>query len=295
MRIFVTGASGWVGSALVPELMSDGHDVVGLARSDASAAVLTSVGAEVQRGALEDLDTLRDAAVKSDAVIHLAFIHDFARYDAANEADREAIAAMGEALEGSERPLIVASGVATTARDRAATENDPADPGFPRSRASDMTLALAEHGVRAGVVRLPPTVHGEGDEGFIAMLIQLARDKGVSGYVGEGSNVWPAVHRSDAASVFRRAVERGRAGGVYHAVAEEGVPTRAIAEAIGRHLGVPVVSIAPEDAASHFGFIGLIWSLDAPTASDITRAELQWKPTGPGLIADLDAGHYFRR
>jgi nucleoside-diphosphate-sugar epimerase len=294
MRVFVTGASGWVGSAVVPELMDAGHHVVGLARSDASADALAAAGAEVHRGSLEDLDSLRAGASKSDGVIHLAFIHDFQQYEAANETDRHAIQAMGDALEGSDRPLLIASGVATTAAGRPATENDPAAPDFPRSAAAAMTLALAEKGVRSSVVRLPPTTHGRGDNGFIHTVIGMAREKGVSGHVGDGSNVWPAVHRSDAARLFRLALEQAPAGSVWHAVADEGVPTRAIAEVIGRHLEIPVVAIAPEDAVDHFGWMGIFWAIDVPASSELTRERLGWQPTGPGLIEDLDQGHYFQ-
>jgi nucleoside-diphosphate-sugar epimerase len=293
MRVFVTGASGWVGSAVVPELLEAGHHVVGLARSDASAEVLAAAGAEVQRGSLEDLDSLRQGADKADGVVHLAFIHDFEHYEAANQADREAIGAMGAVLAGSDRPLVIASGVATAARGRPATEEDPPSSDFPRSQAATMTLALAEKGVRSSVVRLPPTVHGRGDNGFIAMLIAIAREKGVAGYVGDGANVWPAVHRSDAARVFRLALEHPAAGSVWHAVGEQGVPTRSIAEVMGRHLDLPVGSIAPDGAGAHFGFIGLIWGMDAPTSSALTQETLRWQPTGPGLIEDLEAGHYF--
>jgi nucleoside-diphosphate-sugar epimerase len=293
MRVFVTGASGWVGSAVVPELISAGHHVVGLARSEASADALAAAGAEVHRGSLEDLDSLGEGAAKSDGVIHLAFIHDFAQYEDANHADREAIAAMGTALEGSARPLLIASGVATTAVGRPATEDDPSAPDFPRSQAANMTLALARTGVRSAVVRLPPTTHGRGDNGFISMLIGIARDKGVAGYIGDGSNVWPAVHRTDAARVFRLALDDAPAGSVWHAVGEEGVPTRTIAEVIGRHLDIPVVSIAPADAADHFGWIGAIWGSNAPTSSRLTRERLGWQPTGPGLIEDVESGHYF--
>jgi nucleoside-diphosphate-sugar epimerase len=248
----------------------------------------------VHRGSLEELDTLREGAAKSDAVIHLAFIHDFDRYEAANQADRQAIEAMGVALEGSERPLIIASGVATTVTDRPATENDPPAPDFPRSQAATMTLAMARTGVRPAVVRLPPTTHGRGDTGFIPQLIRIAREKGVAGYVGDGSNVWPAVHRSDAARVFRLAVENESAGSVWHAIGEEGVPTRIIAEVIARHLDIPAVSIAPENVVEHFGWIGSIWAINAPTSNTITRQRLGWQPTGPLLIEDLDDGHYFR-
>ena len=294
MRVFVTGASGWIGSAIVPELINAGHHVVGLARSDASADALTSAGAEVRRGSLEDLESLREGASASDGVIHLAFIHDFSQYESANEADRRAIATMGEGLRGTQRPLVIASGVATTAVDRPATEDDPAAPAFPRSEASTMTLALADAGVRPAVVRLPPTTHGDGDSGFIAMLIATAREKGVSAYVGDGSNVWPAVHRSDAARVFRLALEYPSPAAVYHAVGEEGVPTRTIAEVIGRHLGVPVESIPAEDALTYFGWIGGIWAMNAPTSNQLTRERLGWEPTGPTLLEDLEAGHYFK-
>ena len=293
MRVFVTGASGWVGSAVVPELIDAGHHVVGLARSDASAQALESAGAEVRRGSLEDIDSLRAGAADSDGVIHLAFIHDFNNYDDANQTDRHAIEAMGAVLEGSHRPLVIASGVATTAVGRPAREDDPPAPEFPRSEASTITVGLAARGVRSAVVRLPPTVHGRGDEGFIKMLIEIARQTGVSGYVGDGSNRWPAVHRSDAARVFHLALEQARAGAVYHAVGEEGVVTRAIADTIGRHLNVPVEPVPAEDAMSHFGWIGLIWAVDVPTASAWTRAHLGWNPTGVSLLDDVEAGHYF--
>ena len=293
MRVFVTGASGWIGSALVPELIGAGHQVVGLARSDASAAALAAAGAEVHRGSLEDPETLREGASGSDGVVHLAFIHDFAEYEAANRTDRVAIETMGEALAGSDRPLVVASGVATAARGRPGTEEDPPLPGFPRSPASDMTVALAENGVRSSVVRLPPTVHGRGDEGFIAMLTAIARDRMASGYIGDGSNVWPAVHVSDAARVFRSALEKAQPGSVFHAVAEQGVPTRTIAEVIARHLGVPALSVSADEAGAHFGWIGAVWALDAPTSSELTRDRLGWQPTGPALLEDLRDGHYF--
>ena len=294
MRVFVTGASGWVGSAVVPELIQAGHHVVGLARSDASADALEAAGAEVHRGSLDDLDNLREGAAKSDGVIHLAFVHDFDQYEAANETDRQAIEAMGAVLEGSERPLVIASGVATTAVGRPATESDPSAPDFPRSRAATMTLALAGKGVRSSVVRLPPTTHGRGDHGFIPTVIQIARQKGLSGHVGDGSNVWSAVHRSDAARAFRLALEQAPAGSVWHAVGEQGVPTRTIAEVIGRHLDIPVQSIAPADAVEHFGWMGVFWGMNAPASSVVTQGRLGWTPTGPGLLEDLEQGHYFR-
>jgi nucleoside-diphosphate-sugar epimerase len=293
MRVFVTGASGWVGSALVPDLIAGGHEVVGLARSDASAEVLAAGGAEVHRGSLEDLDSLRRGAAAADGVVHLAFIHDFTQYEAANEADRRAIETMGTALEGSGRPFVIASGVATTAHGRPATEEDPPMPDFPRSQASDLTLAFAERGVRSSVVRLPPTTHGRGDNGFVRTLVQIAREKGVSGYVGDGSNVWPAVHRSDAARLFQLALEQAPAGTTWHAVAEQGIATRTIAEVIGRHLDVPTISIAPDHAMDHFGWLGLVWSSDVPTSSALTQERLGWRPTCPGLLDDLEDGHYF--
>ena len=293
MRVFVTGASGWVGSAVVPELINAGHHVVGLARSEVSADTLAAAGAEVQRGSLQDLGSLQEGAAKSDGVIHLAFIHDFTQYDVATETDRRAIEAMGAALEGSDRPLVIASGVLTTAQGRPATEEDPPAPEFPRSPAAVMTLALAEKGIRSSVVRLPPTTHGQGDHGFISTIIGIARDKGVSGYVGDGSNVWSAVHRSDAAHVYRLVVEHAPAGSVWHAVAEVGVPTRSIAEVIGRHLDIPVVAIAPDKAAEHFGWIGAFWGANAPASSAITRHRLRWRPSGPTLLEDLEARHYF--
>jgi nucleoside-diphosphate-sugar epimerase len=294
MRVFVTGASGWVGSAVVPELIEAGHDVVGLARSDASAEALDAAGAEVHRGSLDDLDSLHDGSAKSDGVIHLAFVHDFHQYEAANEIDRRAIEAMGAALEGSGRPLVIASGVATTAQGRPATEEDLAAPDFPRSRATTITLALAGKGVRSSVVRLPPTTHGRGDQGFIPTVVGIAREKGVSGYVGDGFNVWSAVHRSDAARVFRLALQHAPAGSVWHAVAEVGIPTKTIAEVIGRHLDVPVRSVAATDAMDHFGWIGAFWGMNAPASSAVTQERLGWKPTGPGLIEDLDQDPYFQ-
>jgi nucleoside-diphosphate-sugar epimerase len=293
MRVFVTGATGWVGSALVPSLLASGHEVIGLARSSSSADALVGVGAGVLRGSLDDLDVLRAGAADSDGVVHLAFNHDFDQYEAANQGDRDAIATMGVALAGSDRPLVIASGVATTATGRPSTEDDPADPGFPRSAASALTLDLATQGVRSSVVRLPPTTHGTGDAGFIRWLVDIARDKGVAGYVGDGTNVWPATHVSDAARVFQSALEVGAAGSVWHAIAEEGVPTRAIAEVIGRHLSLPVASIDPAAAMDHFGFLGMIWGGDLPTSSALTRARLDWHPTGPTLLEDLETGSYF--
>jgi nucleoside-diphosphate-sugar epimerase len=305
MRVFVTGASGWIGSAVVPELIGAGHQVTGLARSDASAAALTAAGAAVQRGTLDDLDSLRSAAAASDGVIHLAFKHDIAfsgGFQDAADADRRAVETFGDALAGSGRPLVIASGVLGAAPGRVATELDGRSmdsmahlAGGPRTRLATalMTLSLASRDVRSSVLRLPPTVHGDGDNGFMAALVGIARDKGVSGYIGTGDNRWPAVHRLDAAHLFRLALEQAPAGSVLHAVADEGVPIRAIAEVIGRHLDLPVTAIAPEDAAEHFTWLASFLAIDSPASSALTRELLDWHPAQPGLIDDLGKGHYF--
>ncbi len=307
MRVFVTGASGWIGSAVVPELIDAGHQVTGLARSDASAAALAAAGAEIERGTIDDLDTLRRAAAASDGVIHLAFKHDIAfsgGFQDAADADRRAVETIGEALAGSDRPFVIASGTLGLAPGRVATERDGRDPdaaaahlgGGPQTRlgTAHVTLALASRRVRSSVLRLPPTVHGDGDNGFMAALVGVARERGVSGYIGDGSNRWPAVHRLDAALLFRLALENAPAGSVLHAVADEGVPMCAIAAVIGRHLDLPVVSIAPQDAGDHFGWLGALLALDSPASSALTRELLGWQPTQPGLLEDLEQGHYFR-
>jgi nucleoside-diphosphate-sugar epimerase len=307
MRIFVTGASGWIGSAVVPELLDAGHQVIGLARSDASADALAAGGAEVHRGTLDDLDGLRNAAADSDGVIHLAFKHELAfsgDFQGAANADRSAVEALGEALTGSDRPFLIASGTLGVAPGRVATEQDghgsnPAVAAWgdgPRTRweTAELAISLASRGVRSSVVRLPPTNHGDGDNGFIATLVAIAREKGVSGYIGDGANRWPAVHRLDSAHLFRLAVEQAPAGSTLHASAEEGVPIRDIAETIGRQLDVPVVSIAPEEAGEHFTWLAGFIGADSPASSALTRELLGWRPTRPGLIADLDEGHYFR-
>jgi len=299
MRIFVTGATGWIGSAVVPELIGAGHEVVGLARSEASAAALATAGAEAHRGSLDDLEGLRSVATSSDAVVHLAFKHEEAfsgNFEAAAEADRHAIEVFGAALEGSGRPLVIASGLASLATGTLATETDMPDPDLPagdRTRSEQMVLSLASSGVRSSSLRLSPSVHGEGDHGFVATLVGIARDRGVSGYIAEGTNHWPAVHRLDAARLFRLALETAPAGSVLHGVADEGVPTREIAEVIGRHLEVPVSSISREDAGAHFGWLAAFFGADIQASSARTRELMGWEPTQPGLIDDLDEGHYF--
>ena len=292
MRVFVTGASGWIGSAVVPELLGAGHQVLGLARSDGSAAAIAAAGAGVLRGDLNDLDSLRAGASGSDAVIHLAFIHDFSDFEASVTADRRAIETMGGALEGSGKPLVIASGTPALPG-HVASERDESAPGSPvagRMENAWAALGMAARGVRSSVVGLPRTVHGDGDRhGFIARLVGIARDTGVSGYIGDGSNRWPAVHVLDAAHLFRLAVERAPAGSRLHAVGDEGVPIRDIAEVISRHLNVPAASVPAGD----LGFLGQVLSIDQPASARLTRELLGWRPVQPGLIEDLDKGHYF--
>lgn len=293
MKVFITGASGFVGSAVVAELLTAGHQVVGLARSDAAAAAIAATGAEVLRGSLDDLDSLRQGATAADGVIHCAFIHDFSNFAASAAADRRAIETLGEVLTGSHRPLIVTAGTAGLAPGRLVTEKDAAPAGVPRC-SEPAGLALAEHGVRVSVMRLPPSVHGEGDHGFVPQLINIARAKGVSAYPGDGANRWAAVHRLDAARLYRLALENAPAGTLVHAIGDEGVSSRAIAETIGRHLNLPVSSVPVEQAAEHFGWLGAFFVMDLPASSALTKQRFGWQPVQPGLLADLDQDHYFK-
>jgi len=290
MRVFVTGATGFVGSAVVQELLAHGHQVLGLARSESGAATLEAAGAEVVRGVLEDTDLLTRAAASADGVIHTAFNHDFSRFAESCELDRRAIEALGEGLAESDKLLLVTSGTARLAPGRLALETDlPAEgvDGYPRVSEATAT-GLAARGVRAGTVRLAPSTHGSGDHGFVPMLIQIARQTGVSAYIGDGENRWSGVHRLDAARVYRLALERGVGGERYHAVAEEGLPFREIATAIGRGLGLPVES----RPAEHFGWFAMFAGMDAATSSAWTRETLGWTPTGPGLIEDIETAGY---
>jgi nucleoside-diphosphate-sugar epimerase len=296
MRIFLTGASGFIGSAITKELLAAGHEVLGLARSEESAKALTAAGATVHKGTLDDPESLKSGAAVSDGVIHTAFNHDFSKFRDNCETDRRVIEAMGSVLAGSDRPLIITSGTALIRLGRPATEADIQPNGsdtHPRVASEEAAAAVAEKGVRVSVVRLPPSVHGQGDHGFIPMFIGVAREKGISAYIGEGHNRWATVHRLDAARLYRLAIEKAASNAIYHSIGEEGVATHAIAETIGRHLNLPVTSISGDEATPHFGFIGAYFGYDIPASSAETQKILSWTPTQPGLIADLDEGHYF--
>ena len=296
MRIFVTGATGFVGSATVQELIHGGHQVVGLARSDAAAEKLVAAGAEAHRGDLEDIESLQSGAAASDGVIHLGFIHDFSKFKEVCEIDERAIAALGAALAGSGHPLIVTSGTALIAPGQLATETMPAPEPTTFPRASERAAALvASQGVRVSVVRLSPSVHGDGDHGFVPILINTAREKGVSAYIGDGRNRWNAVHRLDAAQLFKLAIETASpAGTIFHGVAEEGIAFRDIAEVIGRRLNISVVAKSLEEAADHFGWFAGFAGLDCPASSKLTQEQLGWRPAQPPLLADLEQGSYFQ-
>lgn len=300
MRIFVTGATGFIGTAVVRELLEAGHQVVGLARTEQAAAALTAVGAEAFRGSLDEPDRLGEGAARADGVIHLAFVHDFSNFAAACQTDKTAIEAIGEALAGTGKPFIITSGTLVGASllppGQLLTEQDatqPADGAVPRFASELAAMALVERGVRAAIVRLSPSVHGEGDRGFVPELIRIARRTGVAAYIGDGTNRWPAVHRLDAARLFRLAVEAAPAGARLNGVADEGVLLRDIAGVIGRGLGLPVVSLPKEEATGHFGWLGGIAASDNPSSSAGTQKLLGWKPEQPSLLADLEEGHYF--
>jgi nucleoside-diphosphate-sugar epimerase len=294
MHVFVTGATGWVGSAVIEELRANGHTVIGLARSDEGAAALSSAGVDVHRGSLEDLESLRSGAASADAVIHTAFNHDFSRFAENAAVEQGAIEAIASALTGTNKPLIVTSGVAMIAPGRIVTEDDVRDAGLPFPRDPEsVASAAAQRGIPVSIVRLSPSVHGKGDHGFVPIVVGLAREHGVSAYSGDGNNRWPGVHRRDAARLYRLALERAADYAVYHAVADEGVSFREIAHVIGRQLNLPVTSLSGEDAAAHFGWFQHFAAIDAPASSAKTRHSLGWKPTEPGLVEDLDSEAYF--
>ncbi|SEH38080.1 Nucleoside-diphosphate-sugar epimerase [Rhizobium tibeticum] len=293
MRVFVTGATGFVGSAVVQELIGAGHQVLGLARSDVAAVSLAAAGAAVHRGHLEDLESLRSGAAAADGVIHTGFIHDFSRFKENCEIDRRAIETLALTLAASDRPLVITSGTGLLPKGRLTTEEDAPTAASPRIASEEAAAAAASQGVRAITIRLPPSVHGDGDHGFVPLLIGIAREKGVSVYTGEGGNLWAAVHRFDAAKLYRLALEKGKAGARYHGVAEEGVRFREIAEVIGHRLNVPVVSKSSEEAAVHFGWFAHFAAIDNLASSKRTREEMGWQATGPGLISDIDRPVYF--
>lgn len=295
MRVFVTGATGFIGAAVVRELLAAAHTVLGLARGDAAATALAQAGVEAHRGELADTDSLAAGARACEGVIHLAFIHDFSRYEANAETDRQALRAMADALEGSGKPLVATSGTTVLAPGRLGTEEDAASPDGPGAirAASEVALAAADRGVRASVVRLPPTVHGAGDHAFVPALIDIARRTGVAAFVGDGANRWPAVHRLDAARLFRLALEHAAPGSRLHGAAEEGIPMRAIADTIGAGLGVPVRSLTADEAGAHFDWLAGFVAIDNPTSSALTRDSLGWRPQEPGLLTDMRDSGYF--
>ena len=298
MRVFVTGATGFIGRAVVHELIGAGHEVVGLARSDAAAQALAQAVAAAHPGSIDDPDSVRRGAEAADGVVHLAFNHDFSQYLQAGETDRRVVEAFGEALAGSGKPLVTTSGSAIVPLGRLGTEEDAADPASPASvrlPSERAVEAMAGRGVRATIVRPAPSVHGDGDTAFVPAMIGVARDKGVSAYVGDGTNRWPAVHRLDAARLYRLALEKGEAGARYHAVAEQGIPVREVAEAIGRKLGIPSRSISADEAEAHFGWLAMFVGLDNPTSSALTQERLGWRPREVGLIEDLERGRYFEK
>ncbi|MFI5779318.1 SDR family oxidoreductase [Nocardia sp. NPDC051570] len=295
MRVFVTGASGWIGSAVVGELLAAGHEVTGLARSDASAAVLEARGAHVRRGDLDDLEGIRAGAKDAEAVIHLANKHDWSDLAASNAAERAAVQTIGDTLVGTDRPFLLASGIAGVTQGRPVVEVDASPfhgPDSPRGGSENLALEFADRGVRTVSLRFAPTVHGTGDHGFIAVIAAVARQKGVSGYPADGTNRWAAVHRADAARMVTLGLEKAPAGARLHAVAEDGVTTREIAQAIGRAFDLPVTSIPSDDVRDHFGWISAFFAMDLAASSTATREFLGWTPTGPTLIEDLDAGAY---
>jgi len=296
MRVFLTGATGFIGTAVVRELIGAGHQVLGLARSREAADSLSEMGAEIHYGDLEDWESLRRGVAASDGVIHTGFIHDFSRLKEVCEIDRNVIGVLSTALIGSDRPLVVTSGIALVSPGQIATELDlprlNADV-FPRVATEEAVIESVSMGVRVSVVRLAPSVHGAGDHGFVPALISIAQERGVSAYVGEGTNRWTAVHRRDAATLYRLALEKGTSGSRFHGVAEEGVPFRDIAEAIGRRLNIPVVSKSPEEAAQHFGWLARFAEIDCPASSKLTQEILNWRPEYSTLVSDLNNGGYF--
>jgi nucleoside-diphosphate-sugar epimerase len=297
MKVFITGATGFIGSAIVQELLHSGHQVLGLARSDEKAAALKAVGAEVHPGSLEDLESLRRGADLADGVIHTGFNHDFSKFKANCEADMLVIEAIGSVLSSSNRPFVVTSGIGILPAGQMSNEETRPATGaaaHPRAASEEAVQKLSGRGVPVSIVRLPPSVHGDGDHAFVPILINLAREKGISAYIGTGANRWPAVHRLDAARLFRLALQRGRIAACYHGVAEEGVPFREIAEVIGRRLNLPTVSLDANNAAGYFGWFAHFAAMNVPASSQRTRALLGWEPSHPGLIADLKGTAYFK-